>query len=69
MKLVYLLILFVVNVNAAPNPPAPTSSPGGVQGAPVTPGVPINDHIIILLIIALSYGLYIVYSRRKASAI
>ena len=64
MKLVFLLMFFVVDVYARPTPPAPTVVPG-ISPAPGPPGGPIDDHIIILLIIALLYGLYIVYSRRK----
>ena len=64
MKLVYLLIFFVANVYARPTPPPPSATPG-VSPAPGPPGGPIDDHIVVLLIVALAYGLYIVYSRRK----
>ena len=66
MKLVYLLIFFVVNGYATPTPPPPTSTPGS-SAAPGPPGVPIDDHIVMLLMAGLIYGLYIVYSRRKLS--
>ena len=69
MKLLYLLIFCVVNVHARPTPPAPPQqNPLGGTDVP-TPPSPIDDQIVILLIIALLYGLYVVYSRRRQANI
>ena len=66
MKLIYLFIFFVSYANAAPVPPAPTQqSPSGVP----PPGFPIDHHVVTLMAVALIYGLYIIYNKRKQAAI
>ena len=70
MKLLYLLIFCVVNVHARPTPPAPPQqNPLGGTDVPTPPSGPIDDQIIILLIVALVYGIYVVYCKRKEATI
>lgn len=64
MKLAFFFIFFVANVFAKAVPPQPKHSPGGTA-APGPPGVPIDDHLIVLICLAVVYGLYVVYSKRK----
>ena len=63
MKLIYLFIFFVSYANAAPNPPQPAPGPPG------PPDFPIDHHVVTLMAIALIYGLYIIYNKRKQAAI
>ena len=63
MKLGYLLIFFVANMYAIPEPPQPA------RGAPGPPVVLIDDHAVILLAIAVIYGLYVVYNKNQQSTI
>ncbi len=66
MKLLlkYIFILIAVFVNSttfAANPPNPGVVPG--------PGVPINDNILVLIVISVLYGVYKVnkFNKKKAS--
>lgn len=64
MKLLYLLMFLVVNAHARPTPPSPSAVPG-VSPAPGPPSLPINENLIVILIVALIYGLYVVYNNRE----
>ena len=61
---VYFLIIFLfgfMNVFAGSGgsgPPAPTAKQ---MAPPVGPGLPINENIFTLMIIALLFGIYIIY--------
>lgn len=66
MKLGYLLIFFVANMYAIPEPPQPAPGPPG--GIP-PPEFLIDDHAVILLTIAVIYGLYVVYNKNQQSTI
>ncbi len=57
MKILILLLLFITNVFAIPSPPAPA--------APGPPPAPINEDILIFVIMALVYGIYIVYRNKN----
>ena len=53
-----LLLFFTLNIYGFQGdglPPPPTPEP---SGPPIPPGLPIDDHIILLLIIGLAYGSY-----------
>lgn len=56
-----LFMLGVFNAIAA-DPPVP--SPMGRRKPPPPPGLPIDEHIFILLILAVLFGIYIIYSFR-----
>jgi hypothetical protein len=56
ITLVYLLVSFVAF--AGPNPPAPTH-----KKPPPPPGLPIDENIIILFLIAFLFGIYILYKN------
>jgi hypothetical protein len=62
----YLFIAFLFGkfyVIAAIQAP-PTPNPMGRRRPPPPPGLPIDENIFILIIIALLFGVYIVYSHR-----
>lgn len=67
-KFILTLFLFLGNLSFTfadpPNPPDPGGDPGGTGGVPV--GAPIDDGIMVLLILAVLYGCYRVYEIRKA---
>ncbi len=58
----FVLVIFMlglVNIYAAPHPPMPTG-----KAKPPPPGlVPIDDNLPFLLIIAILFGIYIVYNQ------
>ncbi len=57
---VLIIILFgVMDAFAAPSPPAP-----GAKKPPPPPGLPIDDHILVLLIMAILFGIYIIYRHQ-----
>jgi hypothetical protein len=52
---------------AKATPPAPNSKTMDDPGFPIPPpppALPINDHIFHLLILAVIFGIYIIYSRK-----
>ena len=52
-----IYMLGLVNIYAAPHPPMPT----GKKVPP--PGLPIDENLPVLLIIAILFGIYIVYNQ------
>jgi hypothetical protein len=48
-------LLGVMNAFAAPSPPMP-----GAKRPPPPPGLPIDENILFLLIIAIVFGIYII---------
>lgn len=52
-----VILLGVMGVFAAPHPP----SPGAKTNVPPPPGVPIDDNICGLVMIALLFGMYVVF--------
>jgi hypothetical protein len=61
--LVFSFLLFgILNGMAKATPPAPNSKIA--DGEPPPPGLPINEHLFLLLILAVIFGIYIVYSRK-----
>ena len=57
----FLLVIYMlglVNIYAAPHPPMPTS-----KRPPPAPGLPIDDNLPVLLIIAILFGMYIIYNQ------
>jgi len=59
--LVFLLGTFYAIAGNPAGPPVP--SPTGKKPPP-PPGLPIDENIIILIIIALLFGIYIIYDNR-----
>ncbi|MFV8324545.1 hypothetical protein [Flavobacterium sp. ZS1P14] len=61
-RVFFTIILFLLGVfNAlADGPPVP--SPTGKKALPPPPGLPINENIFVILIIAALFGIYIIYS-------
>lgn len=55
--IVVIYLLGVSNAFAAPHPPPPTG-----KKPPPPPGLPIDENILILLIIAVLFGIYIIYN-------
>jgi hypothetical protein len=62
----YLLIAFLFGTLCAiagnGGPPVPNIS--GRKKPPPPPGLPIDEHIYTIIIIALLFGIYIIYSHR-----
>jgi hypothetical protein len=61
----FLAVLFFMNpvFSDPPGPPGPGGDPGGSGGVPV--GSPIDNSTIVLLVLALVYGVYKIYEFRK----
>ena len=59
-KIVVVFLFGVVNVLAAPGPPVPT----GKKKPPPPPGLPIDQGLVLLLILALLLGIYVIYTHR-----
>ena len=53
-----IYMLGLVNIYAAPHPPMPT----GKKPTP-PPGLPIDENLPFLLIIAILFGMYIIYNQ------
>jgi hypothetical protein len=62
----YLFIAFLFGTlcTMAGNPAPPAPNPFGRKKPPPPPGLPIDENIFILIIIALLFGIYIIYSHR-----
>jgi hypothetical protein len=59
----FILIAFllgIVDAVAKNNPPLP--NPNGKTNGPELPGLPIDEHLFYLLIIAVFFGIYIIYT-------
>lgn len=57
---IFIYLLGIAPVFAAPNPP----SPGGKK-APTPPGLPIDNDVLLLITIAVLYGIYIIFKFRS----
>ncbi|WP_310560257.1 hypothetical protein [Flavobacterium sp.] len=57
ITLIYLLGIFIAF--AKPGPPAPN-----FKRPPPPPGLPIDENILFLLVIALLFGIYIIYKQK-----
>ncbi|TDE54956.1 hypothetical protein [Flavobacterium sp. GT3P67] len=58
----FIIIIFlfgIMDVFAGPTPP----NPFGKKKPPPPPGLPIDENICILMIIALLFGIYIIYNN------
>lgn len=53
-----ICLLGITNTFAAPHPPPPTG-----KRPPPPPGLPIDENILIVLIIALLFGVFIIYNH------
>ena len=63
--LVFIFFLFgILNGMAKATPPAPSSKIADAGDLPPPPGLPINEHLFYLLILAVIFGIYIIYSRK-----
>jgi hypothetical protein len=56
--MIYLFGIF--NTFAAPHPPPPNG-----KKPPPPPGLPIDDNLFILLLVAILLGIYIIYKYHK----
>lgn len=54
-----LLLFYFAQTNAMPSPPIPTE-----KRAPPPPGLPIDQGVVILAIMALFYGVCIIFNRQ-----
>ena len=61
----FCLVIGLVTILAAPNPPQPNNG----KTPPPPPGLPIDEHLPILIIITLFFGLYIVLNNIKKTKI
>ena len=62
----YLFIVFLFGTlhAMAGNPALPEPNPMGRRKPPPPPGLPIDENISILIIIALIFGMYVIYGHR-----
>jgi hypothetical protein len=61
-KIFFITIIFLLglrNAYASPHPP----NPGGKKPPP-PPGLPIDESLFVLLIIAIFFGIYIIYNHQ-----
>ena len=59
--LVFIFFLFgILNGMAKATPPAPNQK----TNAPIPYGLPISEHLFHLLILAVFFGIYIIYTRK-----
>lgn len=55
-----LFLLGIMQVMAVPKPPSPTG-----KIPPPPPGLPIDDGLLLVIFIALTYGVYIIYNNTQ----
>ena len=62
----YLFIAFLFGTffAIAGSPGFPEPNPSGRRKPPPAPGLPIDENICILIIIALIFGMYVIYSHK-----
>jgi hypothetical protein len=56
-------LLGVMGAFATPHPPSPGGKESDVVPVPPPPGLPIDDNILVLLILAIVFGIYIICKR------
>ncbi len=61
--LLFCLILGLVTILAKPNPPQPNNGRGGLPPPP--PGLPIDEHMVFLVILAMFFGLFVILNNLK----
>jgi hypothetical protein len=61
--LLFCLILGLVTILAKPNPPQPNNG----KAPPPPPGLPIDEHMFFLVILAIFFGLFVVLNNLKKS--
>ncbi len=54
-----------VSAKATPPQPPPTGRMAATNTPPPPPGLPIDQDVVVLLIIASLYGIYVIYSFSK----
>ena len=59
--IVIAFLLGIVDTVAKNNPPVPNPN-GKTNNGPELPGFPIDEHLFYLLIIAVFFGIYIIYT-------
>ena len=57
--IITICLFGIFNTFAAPHPPPPNG-----KKPPPPPGLPIDDNLFILLIIAVLFGIYIIYKHQ-----
>ena len=62
--IVIAFLLVTVDTVAKNNPPVPNPNGRTNNGIPVVPGLPIDENLPVLFIIALLLGIYIVYNHK-----
>ena len=60
--IVIAFLLGIVDTVAKNNPPVPNPNGRTNVGQPL-PGLPINEHLFYLLILAIVFGMYTIYSQ------
>ena len=60
--IVIAFLLVIVDAVAKNNPPVPNPNGRTNVGQPL-PGLPINEHLSFLLIVAVVYGIYIIHNQ------
>jgi hypothetical protein len=58
---IFLLIIFLMGIVSAFAQTPPSPSPFGRRRPPPPPGLPVDENIFILMIIAVLFGIYIIY--------
>lgn len=64
-SVIYTVIVLVLHVVTDTQEP-PTPDKGDGTGGIESPQLPIDDHLWILLVIGLLFGIYIIYKRNRA---
>ena len=59
--IIIAFLLGIVDTVAKNTPPVPNSN--GRTNVPGGPGLPIDENLLVLLIIAVVYGIYIIYNQ------
>jgi len=63
----FVLIVYLLGISIAfakPNPPVPT-----YKIPPAPPGLPIDENLFVLLIIAILLGIYIIFRRQSKTKV
>jgi hypothetical protein len=64
---IFIVVAFLVGSGFEKGPPPPDKNGKVVAAAstpPVGPGLPIGENIVVLVIVALLFGIYVIYKDR-----
>ncbi len=59
--LIFCILLGLASVLAAPNPPVPNNG----KSPPPPPGLPIDEYNPLLMLIAIFFGIYIIFNHHQ----